>query len=65
MPKTLGPEDQKIPHTVGLTPRQARYALDKARWLQISLPDYIRHLVDREIERDQRQQPLERVDFRA
>jgi hypothetical protein len=65
MPKALGPDDQKIPHTVALTPRQARYALDKARWMQISVPDYIRRLLDREIERDERQRPLKQLDLRA
>lgn len=65
MPKALGPDERKIPHTVQLSPRQSRYALDKARWMQISLPDYIRRLIDREIEREERQHPAERADFRA
>lgn len=65
MPKALGPDARKIPHTVQLSPRQSRYALSKARWMQISLPDYIRRLIDREIELDERQRPIERVDFRA
>jgi hypothetical protein len=45
---------QKIPYTVGLSPRQSRYAEDEARRLQISVAEVMRKLVDREIDRLER-----------
>lgn len=54
----------KIPFTVGLSPRQAKFAEGEARRLQISVAEVMRQLVDREIARVERVQP-EKLALRA
>jgi hypothetical protein len=55
---------QKIPYTVGLSPRQSRFAEGEARRLQISVAEVVRQLVDREIDRLERLKP-EKLALRA
>jgi hypothetical protein len=55
----------KTPFTVALSPRQTSYAMREARRLQITVAELLRRMVDRELDRNERQHPLERVDFRA
>ena len=47
----------KIPYTVGLSPRQSRFAEGEAKRLQISVAEVMRQLVDREIARLERVNP--------
>lgn len=47
----------KIPYTVGLSPRQNRFAEGEAKRLQISVAEVLRQLVDREIARVERREP--------
>lgn len=54
----------KTPYTVALSPRQARFAETEAKRLQISVPEVMRQLVDREIARFERAQP-EKLALRA
>lgn len=65
MGKTLPPEARKISHTVQLSPRQTNYAVTEARRMQMSLPSYIRHLIEREIERTEGQTLTERLQYRV
>ena len=55
---------QKIPYTVGLSPRQSRFAEGEARRLSISVAEVMRQLVDREIDRLERLNP-EKLALRA
>lgn len=55
---------QKIPYTVGLSPRQSRFAEGEARRLSISVAEVMRQLVDREIARLERLDP-EKIALRA
>jgi hypothetical protein len=55
---------QKIPYTVGLSPRQSRFAEGEAKRLQISVAEVVRQLVDREIARLERLDP-EKIALRA
>ena len=48
----------KIPYTVALSPRQSRFAEGEARRLSISVAEVIRQLIDREIARLERLNPV-------
>jgi hypothetical protein len=52
---------QKIPYTVGLSPRQSRFVEGEAKHLQISVAEAIRQLIDREITRLERLEPEKTV----
>lgn len=54
MPRLMSPADRKIAHTVALTPRVSSYIAREAKYMQISVPEYLRQLIDREIERRRR-----------
>lgn len=45
---------QKTPYTVGLSPRQSRFAEGEAKRLQVSVAEVMRKLIDREIDRLER-----------
>lgn len=55
----------KTPFTVALSPRQASYAMRESKRLQITVAELLRRMVDRELDQNERQLPLQRLDFRA
>ena len=49
-----GYAERKIPLTIALSPQAHSYVSREARLMQVSIPDMIRRMIDREIERARR-----------
>lgn len=55
----------KTPFTVSLSPRQATYAMRESRRLQITVAELLRRMVDRELDYDERQNPINRLHYKT